>query len=92
MLRLKGMTFEGKKVEFGLEEIDIVYKDRIFLDGINCCVIDPATIHSAVDPRKAMLDEIRSKLRRTPIIKYRGASGYLTITVDSILDELEYKL
>ena len=100
MLRLKGVTIFGETKEF--------YVDRVVaIDGADgkwwveignkTYVLDPATIHPADDPRKAMLEEIREKLsclEKSPIEigVHTTESGVLLSELEMILDEMEAKL
>ena len=63
MLKLKGKTESGEWVEFCLNDIENISVITTWFGDGNIRRIDTATIQPADDPRKAMLEEIRCKIK-----------------------------
>ena len=90
MLRLKGQTQSGEWVEFWVHDIVLPSIDlsSVWVSGEIGTDVLTATIQPADDSRKAMLDEIRSRIR-----DFGENNEYVLVAnVNAILDEAEVKL
>ena len=98
MLRLKGKVvrgeLEGDVIRFDVGQICGISRDGIgtlvrFTEQDEVFVIDPASIQPADDPRKAMIDEIRTRMYQE---FDSNEHRFVHEVMATILDEMEAKL